>query len=85
MVQAGQDPIRQSGVPSGVANFDALPDAARIRKDVVAILLGGVSDTTLWRWERVGRIPKSQRRGRVSTWSAGDVRKVLSEGVVHAE
>ncbi len=71
-------PKQKSDIPSVVAGFDKLPDTARVRADVVAALLGGVSDTTLWRWERAGHIPPSQRRGRIRTWSAGAIRKTLA-------
>ncbi len=46
MEKSGLPPILRPGFPPGVANFDALPNAARVRKDVVAFLLGGVSDVT---------------------------------------
>ena len=62
-----------------VVPFDQLPDCAWVRKPRVMALFG-VSDTTLWRWGKEGRIPKPTLIGpRVSAWRVGDLRKFLGQ------
>ena len=59
--------------------FDQLPDCAWVRKPTLMALFS-VSDTTLWRWGREGRIPKPTLIGpRVSAWRVGDIRRFLEQ------
>lgn len=65
---------------AAIQKFDALPDSAFIRAPVVVGLLG-ISEPTLWRWAREGRIPRPVKLSRgVSVWRVSDIRKVLAEG-----
>lgn len=59
-------------------HFDALPDSARVKSPVALVVLGVESLTTLWRWEKSGRMPASQKvaGSRYKSWSAGEIRRV---------
>jgi predicted DNA-binding transcriptional regulator AlpA len=59
-------------------DFDRLPDSAEVRLPVVAALLG-ISTVTVWRWSASGRLPKPTRRGGVTTWRVGALRRLPSE------
>lgn len=60
-----------------LANFDKLPDSAGARLPVVAALFG-IGTATVWRWSRNGTLPKPTRRGRVTFWPVGALRRVLA-------
>jgi len=59
--------------------FDSLPDSARIKSTVALQVLGVESLVTLWRWEKAGRLPPSQKiaGSRYKSWSAGEIRSAL--------
>ena len=59
-------------------HLESLPDNARIKSAVALVLLGVDALSTLWRWEKSGRMPHSQKIGgsRYKTWSAGEIRQV---------
>lgn len=57
--------------------FDDLPDAANVRVPVVAAL-HGVSVVTVWRWSKDGRLPAPVRRGGVTAWNVGDLRRSMT-------
>ena len=59
--------------------FDSLPDTARLKSTVVLSILGVESLVTLWRWEKTGRLPPSQKiaGSRYKSWSAGEIRSAL--------
>lgn len=57
-------------------HFDKLPDSAGARAPTVAAVFG-VSVQTVWRWSRNKRLPTPTKRGRVTTWQVGELRKVL--------
>lgn len=61
-------------------HFNNLPDNARVRSTVVLVILGIEALSTLWRWEKSGRIPPSQKMAgsRYKTWAAGEIRQVLN-------
>lgn len=57
--------------------FDALPDAANVRVPVVAALYG-VSVVTVWRWSKNGQLPEPVRRGGVTAWNVGSLRRSMT-------
>jgi predicted DNA-binding transcriptional regulator AlpA len=57
--------------------FDTLPALARVRLPFVAGLYG-VSEPTIWRWAKEGRIPSPSRHGGASTWQVGELRQHLA-------
>lgn len=59
-------------------HFDTLPATARIKSTVALAVLGVDSLCTLWRWEKAGRMPPSQKiaGSRYKSWSAGEIRQV---------
>lgn len=59
-------------------DFDSLPDSAHVRLPVVAAL-HGISTVTVWRWAKDGRLPAPIRRGGVTAWKVGDLRKALAQ------
>lgn len=61
-------------IPAALRNFDALPDSAEVRAPVVAALYG-CSIATVWRRAKSGDLPQPKRRGNVTSWTAGDLRK----------
>ena len=67
---------------AAAANFDSLPDSARVGSRAALAILGMGSLVTLWRWERQGRIPPSKKiaGSRNKTWSAGELRAVIAGG-----
>lgn len=60
-------------------HFKNFPDDARVKSTVALVILGVDALSTLWRWEKTGRIPPSKKVGgsRYKTWSAGELRQVL--------
>jgi predicted DNA-binding transcriptional regulator AlpA len=58
--------------------FDSLPDVAMVRVPTVAAL-NGISIVTAWRWAKAGRLPAPVKRGGVTAWRVGDLRKALSQ------
>ena len=58
-------------------DFDRLPDSASVRLPVVAAL-HGVSTVTIWRWSAAGRLPSPTRKGGVTTWNVGALRRVMA-------
>ena len=55
-------------------DFDRLPDAADVRLPVVAAL-HGISNVTVWRWSRSGQLPAPHRRGGITAWNVGELRR----------
>lgn len=65
-------------LPSALSQFDSLPDSAHVRLPVVAAL-NGISDPTVWRWVKTGRLPQPVKRGPNTTaWRVGDLRRALA-------
>lgn len=58
--------------------FNDLPDSAGARLPVVQALFGGISAPTVWRWTRDGKLPAPTKRGGVTTWPVGGLRRALS-------
>lgn len=67
-------------IPAAVRHFDALPDAARLGRPALCMILGK-SRTTLWRLEQAGVLPAPRKPlgGGRNYWTAGDVRRFLAE------
>jgi predicted DNA-binding transcriptional regulator AlpA len=61
---------------SGFAEFDRLPDAAYVRMPVVSALFS-VSPATIWRWSRMGTLPRPTRISGVTLWNAGQLRRSI--------
>ena len=66
--------------PRTIIDISALPDSARVRLPVLAQNLA-VSKSTVRRWVQAGLLPKPARLGRVITWKAGDLKKLLASEV----
>ena len=58
---------------------DKLPDSAGARVPVVAALFS-VSTPTVWRWSRDGKLPAPMKRGGVTLWNVGALRRCLADG-----
>jgi predicted DNA-binding transcriptional regulator AlpA len=73
--------MKNSRIKAAVAaqHFDTLPDSARVQSVVALALLGVKSLSTLWRWEKEGRLPSSKKiaGSRYKSWSASEIREVL--------
>jgi predicted DNA-binding transcriptional regulator AlpA len=72
-------PPKPKGIPHELAHFDELPDSAHVREPVVRGLLGGVSNSTVWRAVREGKLPapvKLCEPPRVS-WRPGGVSQTI--------
>lgn len=67
----------RSSALTHLENFDSLPASANVRLPVVAALFG-VSEVTVWRWSKAGRLPKPVRIGGVTAWNVGALRGALS-------
>jgi predicted DNA-binding transcriptional regulator AlpA len=63
--------------PPAFLAFDHLPDSAQVRLPVVAAL-NGVSAVTVWRWSKTGSLPRPIRRGGVTTWNVGELRRTMT-------
>jgi predicted DNA-binding transcriptional regulator AlpA len=62
-------------LPSGVENFDKLPDVAHVRLPVVRALNGDVAASTIWRWVKDGTFPAPEKIGpNTSAWRVGTLR-----------
>ena len=65
---------KDPSLPSALSQFDSLPDSAHVRLPVVAAL-HGISDPTVWRWVKSGRLPSPVKLGPNTTgWRVGDLR-----------
>lgn len=68
------DSTARAEIPAALRNFDALPDSAEVRVPVVAALFG-CSVATVWRRTRDGKLPMPKRRGGITSWTAGELRR----------
>lgn len=59
-----------------LANFEHSPDDARVRLPVVAALFG-YSAATVWRRVKAGGLPAPRKDGRITYWTAGELRDAL--------
>ena len=59
-------------------SFDDLPDAGNVTARTLAQVLA-VSEVTIWRWAKDGRLPKPRKLGANTTrWNVGQVRAALA-------
>ena len=64
-------------IPASVANFDALPNTARVDLPVVKAITGK-SRPTIYRWIEQGILPKPVKvPGCQNSWIVGDLRAAL--------
>lgn len=63
---------------TALQNFDSLPDSATVRLPTVCALFG-ISGPTAWRWSKDGRLPAPIKRGGVTGWQVGALRRTLSQ------
>lgn len=61
-----------------LANLDRLADSVLVGTPVVCGALGNITDVTLWRWIKAGKIPKPRKFDRLNLWRVGDLRAVLT-------
>lgn len=73
---ASDDAPRPQVDIGGLEGFDKLPDAAFVRLTSVAALFS-ISNATVWRWCRLGRLPKPVRIGQVTLWNIGALRAAI--------
>jgi prophage regulatory protein len=67
--------ITSAPVPSALEHFDRLPDSAHVRLPVVAAWRG-VSHATVWRYVKLGHLPKPHKVGPNATaWNVGELRR----------
>lgn len=59
-------------------HFDSLPDTATVRLPTVCALFG-ISGPTVWRWSKNGRLPPPTKRGGVTGWQVGALRRTLAQ------
>ena len=68
----------QQLTPSASA-FDDLPDVGNVPARTLAQVLS-VSEVTIWRWSKAGRLPKPRKLGANTTrWNVGEVRAALAK------
>lgn len=71
-------PSISAALPSALANFDSLPDAANVRLPVVAALFA-CSTVTVWRRVKKGTLPAGRKLSEgVTAWNVGQLRKALN-------
>ena len=59
-------------------NFDDLPASAQIPARTLAILLG-ISEVSVWRWSKAGKLPRPRKLGANTTrFNVGEVREALA-------
>lgn len=70
---------KPAAIPPAAANFDILPDTARVALSVVALVTGR-SAASVWRDVKAGRLPAPVKAGpRCTRWIVGDLRRKLNE------
>lgn len=62
----------------GLADFDALPDAARVALPMVCGLYDA-SPATVWRRVKKGLIPAPHKEGGSTKWVVGGLRQALAK------
>ena len=61
-----------------LAQFDSLPNSARVRVQTVAAL-HGVAVVTVWRWSKNGTLPAPTKRGGATSWGVGELRESMKQ------
>ena len=62
---------------SPLFDIDSAPDSALIRLPILRAILGDVSESTIWRLARSGKLPPIKVSERVTAWRVGDVRAYI--------
>lgn len=63
---------------NGIENLDATPDCGFVSARSLAAWLG-VSQVTIWRWAKTGKLPAPRKLGEGTTrWNVGEVRAALA-------
>jgi predicted DNA-binding transcriptional regulator AlpA len=69
---------RATTLPTALAEFDRLPDAANVRLPIV-MGVTGASAPTVWRWSKEGRLPSPRKLGPgITCWNVGQLRAALA-------
>jgi predicted DNA-binding transcriptional regulator AlpA len=79
-MKARKDPLSAgtAPIPAALLQYDSLPDSSHVNIRVVASL-NGISDPTVWRWVKSGRLPKPTKLGPNTTrWNVGSLRRAMS-------
>lgn len=63
-------------IQSALRDFDSLPDSAGVRMPVVAAL-NNVSEMTVRRWTERGLLPMPTKKGNVTIWNVGALRRSM--------
>lgn len=63
---------------SALAQFDDLPTSAYVRLPVLKAMFG-VSASTIWRWSRVGWLPRPTKISGTTLWRVGELRERLAQ------
>lgn len=62
-----------------LSNFDDLPDSAEVPASLLAGLIH-TSEVTIWRWSKVGKLPRPRKLGANTTrFNVGQVRAALAK------
>lgn len=70
---------KAKGTTKVAVSFDDLPNSALVGSRTVKMLFD-ISDPTLFRWLRAGKLPRPVNcGGGDNRWRAGDLRKILSQ------
>ncbi len=65
--------------PTPHQHFDNLPASAQVPARTLAGLLE-VSEVTIWRWSKSGRLPAPRKLGANTTrWNVGEVRAAIAK------
>lgn len=66
-------------LPDALKNFEALPNSAHVRLNVVCGLYA-ISPATAWRWVNQKRLPKPVKLSpQVTAWTVGSLREALAD------
>lgn len=64
---------------NSIENLDGFPDCGFIAARTLAAMLG-VSQVTIWRWSKAGKLPAPRKLGEGTTrWNVGEIRAALSK------
>lgn len=75
--KAARKAARERNTRDSIQRFHTWPDSAGVRLPVVCAVFG-ISQATVWRWTREGRLPEPRRLSpKVTTWPVGALREVL--------
>lgn len=60
-------------IPAALVQFDKLPNSSYVRLPVVAALFS-VSEPTVWRWTKNGRLVAHKIGPNTTAWNVGELR-----------